>query len=234
MRPYGKNGTTPAVKKSNANGVRKTLVKAKVSAVKTTRRLASKNGPLAGEVDNLLENSVVVTPAKKGPGRPRKTVVDEAAAGNGLKKVVSSANLKKQLKKLKGDSNGSNGTTETAAKETPRRSARKPTNGVASNGRHGTRSTPRSKLSPLDLSVDMAEEATEEDAVDGPSSKNTVQQAGKGFLRKTISKVWGGVPYSGLDQEQQQQQEPLEQEAEAKAKAKEAEANGKAASCVIS
>ena len=79
----------------------------------------------------------------------------------------------------------------------------------------------------MDLSVEMATEATE-DAVDGPAKGS--------FLRKTISKVWGGVPYSGLDENGSGV--PMEatngqQTAAEKAKKKEAEANGKS-TCVIS
>lgn len=256
MRPYGTNGaangTTPAKagKKSKAagNGVKKTLVKAKVNAVKTTRRIASR-GDLKGEVDNLLELSVASTPAKgakqkngaKSPARGKRALngangsangnANGSANANGVKKVVSSANLKKQLQKLQkqASSNGSangNGSVESPRRRSSRNVAR---NTIAVALASSSPKPKKMVASKLDLSIDSATEATE-DAVDGPASR-------PGFLKKTVSKIWGTVPYAGLDDQGRMEDDASEAEQRAKAKAKEAaesEGQSSRSSCVIS
>jgi len=234
MRPLNpaQNGKANGKAAKKAGGVRKSLVKAKVSAVKTTRRLGSR-GHLKSEVDNLLEHSVVASPAakpakqaKKSPKKsPRKNIV--AANGNangvaGLKKTMSAANLKKQLKKLQ----GSNGAASPSV-ESPRRSSRKTRASAV------TPAYNKKDLNPLDLSVEMADEATEEttsngaDAVDGAG--------GFGLLRSISSKFLPGVRYNQFGENGQADAKAKQEEADAKAKAKEAEANAEGkSSCVIS
>ena len=91
MRPYNqeKTGKTPKKRgrrgEKAINGVKKSLVKAKVTAVKTTRKIQSKD---AEEVEDLLEQT-----ANGGPATPLGKAVKAKAA------KASSAT--KQMKKLK-------------------------------------------------------------------------------------------------------------------------------------
>merc|ERR1711944_367732 len=75
MRPYTENGKTPKKRRRGGekaiNGVKKSLVKAKVSAVKTASRLQSKNKE---EVEDLLEQTA------NGPSTPVGKAVAEKVA----------------------------------------------------------------------------------------------------------------------------------------------------------
>jgi hypothetical protein len=93
MRPYkdAQNGKTPKKRahtrrgEKAMNGVKKTLTKAKVTAVKTTRKLQAKD---AEEVEDLLEQT-----ANGQPGTPVAKAVTQ--------KVTKAASANKQMKKLK-------------------------------------------------------------------------------------------------------------------------------------
>jgi hypothetical protein len=103
MRPYtnGKAPKTPGTGKrthsrrggslGDVNGVKKTLVKAKVTAVKAKQRL---RGAEKEEVKDLLEQSLsasTVTTPKKVAAKPKSTLQQK------LKKSVS--NLEQEIKK---------------------------------------------------------------------------------------------------------------------------------------
>ena len=98
MRPYTENGTgkTPSKRthtkrgQKAINGVKKSITKAKVSAVKTKRKIQA-GGKNADEVEDLLEQTL-----NGQPGTPLGAKVMEKVAA---KTKVSTA--PKQMKKLK-------------------------------------------------------------------------------------------------------------------------------------
>ena len=90
MRPYVQDGKTPSKKKNRRgekaiNGVKKSLVKAKVSVVKSKRKLESKD---ADEVEDLLEQT-----QNGHPETPQGKVLAQ--------KVAKASTPNKQMKKLK-------------------------------------------------------------------------------------------------------------------------------------
>ena len=186
MRPYTENGTSKTPSKRThtkrgqkaINGVKKSITKAKVSAVKTKRKIQA-GGKNADEVEDLLEQTL-----NGQPGTPLGAKVMEKVAA---KTKVSTA--PKQMKKLKslvkvnGSSNGS-----TAAEPT-RRSKR------LSQKAGNVEDT---KVEDEDVS--MAEEASE----NGSASNGTTAKNG-GLFQRTISKIWRipegmtGVPYNDIN-----------------------------------
>ena len=90
MRPYVQDGKTPSKKKSRRgekaiNGVKKSLVKAKVSVVKSKRKFESTD---ADEVEDLLEQT-----QNGHPETPQGKVLAQ--------KVAKASTPNKQMKKLK-------------------------------------------------------------------------------------------------------------------------------------
>ena len=170
MRPYTENGTgkTPSKRthtkrgQKAINGVKKSITKAKVSAVKTKRKIQA-GGKNADEVEDLLEQTL-----NGQPGTPLGAKVIEKVAA---KTKVSTA--PKQMKKLKSLVKVNGSSTGSAAEPTRRskRLSRKAANGDAND---------------VDMNEDvsMAEEATE----NGSASNGTTAKNG-GLLQRTISKI---------------------------------------------
>ena len=93
MRPYVQDGKTPSKKKSRRgekaiNGVKKSLVKAKVSVVKSKRKFESTD---ADEVEDLLEQT-----QNGHPETPQGKVLAQKVA-----KASKASTPNKQMKKLK-------------------------------------------------------------------------------------------------------------------------------------
>ena len=184
MRPYTENGTgkTPSKRthtkrgQKAINGVKKSITKAKVSAVKTKRKIQA-GGKNADEVEDLLEQTL-----NGQPGTPLGAKVMEKVAA---KTKVSTA--PKQMKKLKSlvkvNGSSSNGSEPT------RRSKR------LSQKAGNVEDT---KVEDEDVS--MAEEASE----NGSASNGTTAKNG-GLFQRTISKIWRipegmtGVPYNDIN-----------------------------------
>jgi len=186
MRPYTENGTgkTPSKRthtkrgQKAINGVKKSITKAKVSAVKTKRKIQA-GGKNADEVEDLLEQTL-----NGQPGTPLGAKVMEKVAA---KTKVSTA--PKQMKKLKSlvkvNGSSSNGSEPTRRSK---RLSRKAANGDADD------------VNVENEDVSMAEEATE----NGSTSNGTTVKNG-GLFQRTISKIWRipegitGVPYNDIN-----------------------------------
>ena len=186
MRPYTENGTgkTPSKRthtkrgQKAINGVKKSITKAKVSAVKTKRKIQA-GGKNADEVEDLLEQTL-----NGQPGTPLGAKVMEKVAA---KTKVSTA--PKQMKKLKSlvkvNGSSSNGTTAAEPTRRSKRLSRKAANGDADD---------------VNEDVSMAEEAIE----NGSTSNGTTAKNG-GLFQRTISKIWRipegitGVPYNDIN-----------------------------------
>jgi len=199
MRPYTEDqiGKTPAGSKKRhsrrgqkaMNGVKKTLVKAKVSAVKTKRKLQAKD---AEEVEDLLEmtaNGQPGTPVGKAITAKSKTALKTTANGTTGSKASSAA---KQMKKLKSLVEVS-AKTENGKSPSQRKSERlrnKQPSFSASNG-HQNGEGP----------VEMGVEAME---INGHNEGKAGSTNG-GLFQRTISKIWRipegitGVPYADID-----------------------------------
>ena len=121
MRPYGSNGTTPSSKKTpssgrrKSKGVKKTLVRAKVTAVKKGRRIVTAEDA-KGEFDDLLEHTTTAangTP-NKTPRKPTKSGAEKAMGQ--LRKMKSIVGRNNSHAKLENSPSVAN---------TPRRGTRK-------------------------------------------------------------------------------------------------------------
>ena len=186
MRPYTENGTSKTPSKRThtkrgqkaINGVKKSITKAKVSAVKTKRKIQA-GGKNADEVEDLLEQTL-----NGQPGTPLGAKVMEKVAA---KTKVSTA--PKQMKKLKSlvkvNGSSSNGSEPTRRSK---RLSQKAANGDADD------------VNVENEDVSMAEEAAE----NGSTSNGTTAKNG-GLFQRTISKIWRipegmtGVPYNDIN-----------------------------------
>ena len=194
MRPYTENIKTPkdggkrqhtrrGKAKDVVGGVKKSIVKAKVTAVKVGKRKLNKAEK--DEVDDLLEMSR--NDATNNGNASLETPKLKVAATSSK---VSVANLNKKMEKLKSvislaaNRNGQFEPMESSSGSvTPTRRSKRISQraGIALNGDHvnglangnstGGTATPAENIS-------VAEEVTE-------ATSN-----GSGFLRKTISKIW--------------------------------------------
>lgn len=219
MKPYSdtvqrtaKRGVGSAKKKKAA--VQKSIAKAKVTAVKTQRKLTTSKASKE-EIEDLLDISVATpvkpkTAAAKTATKPKpplaKTAVPKKSVKSPPKKnAASSVSKMEKIKSMVNMSNGHSKLKASPSVATPtRRSARTATvastaatNGSGTNGHHSA-------------DVSMAEEALED-------NQNS------GFLKKTISKIWTKST-SSLNGAQQQQQEQPPQES----------SSGGGGGCVIS
>ena len=200
MRPYKENMKTPkdggkrqhtrrGKTKELVGGVKKSIVKAKVSTVKAGKRKLNKAEK--EEVDDLLEMS-----------RNESTINGNAALETPKLKVagtsskVSVANLHKKMEKLKSvvsmaaNRNGQFAQMDTTPTRRSQRISQRAgnTNGVIDGSSTGGTATP----------ISVAEEALET----ASNSSN-----GTGFLKKTISKIWklpqdisNGVSYQEINE----------------------------------
>jgi len=202
MRPYTENAKTPkdggkkrrGKAKEVVGGVKKSIVKAKVTAVKAGKKKLNKAEK--EEVDNLLEISRNEA-ATNGNGCVETPKVKVAATSS----KVSVAALNKKMEKIKSAVSiaaNRNGNFEPMDSTPTRRSKRISQrtgdfqNGDHVNGHENGHSVNGKEESNNDVSV--AEEATE-------SSVN-----GAGLLKKTISKIWklpqdiaSGVSYQEIN-----------------------------------
>lgn len=236
MRPYVENGKTPGKtpkKKTRRgekaiNGVKKSLVKAKVSAVKTKRKLESKD---AEEVADLLELT-----QNGNPETPQGKVLAQ--------KVAKASTPNKQMKKLKSlvlvaaASEGrrserlKNKSSSTAASVEAVEAA---TNGVPNGNGHISNGNGH-----VSNGNGHVEEAI--DAMEVVKNGDSVLSNGAGLLQRTMSKIWRlpggittGVPYSDIGQSDSPANDTLEiNGVTANGDAAHDTTDGKKASCVIS
>jgi len=206
MRPYTENAKTPkdggkkqhsrrGKAKEVVGGVKKSIVKAKVTAVKAGKKKLNKAEK--EEVDNLLEISRNEA-ATNGNGCVETPKVKVAATSSKL----SVAALNKKMEKIKSAVSiaaNRNGNFEPMDTTPTRRSKRiSQRTGTAQNGDHvnGTENghSVNGKEEATQNDVSIAEEATE-------STSN-----GAGLLKKTISKIWklpqdiaSGVSYQEIN-----------------------------------
>ena len=207
MRPYTENTKTPkdggkkrrGKAKEVVGGVKKSIVKAKVTAVKAGKKKLNKAEK--EEVDNLLEISRNEA-ATNGNGCVETPKLKVAATSS----KVSVAALNKKMEKIKSAvsiATNRNGNFEPMDTTPTRRSKRiSQRTGVVENGDHvnghenghenGHSINGKDEVAQNDVSV--AEEATE-------STTN-----GAGLLKKTISKIWklpqdiaSGVSYQEIN-----------------------------------
>lgn len=192
MRPYTENIKTPkdggkrqhtrrGQAKDMVGGVKKSIVKAKVTAVKAGRRKLNKAEK--DEVDDLLEisrneattngNASLETPKLKVAATSSKVAVAKLNKKmEKLKSVVSMASIR-------------NGQFEQMETTPTRRSSRiSQKAGIAANGDHANGSVNGNSTNGTDglkPDISVAEEVTE---------ANSNSSNGAGFLKKTISKIW--------------------------------------------
>jgi len=215
MRPYVQDGKTPKKKSRRGekamNGVKKSLAKARVSAVKTKRKLESNDVEEVADLLELTQNG--------HPETPQGKILAQ--------KVAKASTPNKQMKKLKSlvsvaaSSEGrrvsqrlrqkSSATAASVASEAT-------TNGVPNGNGH----------------VEEAIDAME--VVNGESKSN-----GAGLLQRTMSKIWRlpggittGVPYADIQSADSSADDTLKEEVVANGDAAQDTTDGKRASCVIS
>jgi len=215
MRPYVQDGKTPKKKSRRGekamNGVKKSLAKARVSAVKTKRKLESNDVEEVADLLELTQNG--------HPETPQGKILAQ--------KVAKASTPNKQMKKLKSlvsvaaSSEGrrvsqrlrqkSSATAASVASEAT-------TNGVPNGNGH----------------VEEAIDAME--VVNGESKTN-----GAGLLQRTMSKIWRlpggittGVPYADIQSADSSADDTLKEEVVTNGDAAQDTTDGKRASCVIS
>ena len=213
MRPYVENGKTPKKKTRRGekamNGVKKSLTKAKVNAVKTKRKLESND---AEEVADLLELT-----QNGNPDTPKGKVLAQ--------KVAKASTPNKQMKKLKS-------LVTVAAATDMRRSKR--LSQKASSSEAAEAEASKVNGAPNGDSVEVGVDAMEivQNGDSKPSSNG-------GLLQRTMSKIWRipegitGVPYSDI---QSANDDSLVEakEVPSATEAPKDTTDGKRASCVIS
>ncbi len=228
MRPYTNGvvqgaaaaGKAKAKGKKAAGKVQKGLVKAKVSAVKTSRKLTTSRAARE-EVDHLLDTSVA-TPVKPKAAAaatsPKRSGAAKKTSPQKKKNATAAVTAKKmeKIRSLVSMGNGHSKLQESPGNTPTRRSARAATRAASAASANGmytqdrlrtflprpyvtvTRSFPISGSSNghHKTDVEMAEEAM-------------VAQE-KGFLTKTLSKIWtassSSLSSAGSSQQQQQSQ----------------------------
>jgi len=215
MRPYVQDGKTPKKKSRRGekamNGVKKSFAKARVSAVKTKRKLESNDVEEVADLLELTQNG--------HPETPQGKILAQ--------KVAKASTPNKQMKKLKSlvsvaaSSEGrrvsqrlrqkSSATAASVASEAT-------TNGVPNGNGH----------------VEEAIDAME--VVNGESKSN-----GAGLLQRTMSKIWRlpggittGVPYADIQSADSSADDTLKEEVVTNGDAAQDTTDGKRASCVIS
>ena len=185
MRPYATNNTPKAGGKRQhtrrgkaqdvVGGVKKSIVKAKVTAVKAGKRKLNKAEK--EEVDDLLEISR--NEATTNGNAPHETPKLKVAATSSK---ISVAKINKKMEKIKSavsmasNRNGFEAMDTTPTRRSKRISLRA---GIAINGDH-VNGEQTNGTTEIDNDVSVAEEASE--TVSPPN--------GAGFLKKTISKIW--------------------------------------------
>ena len=188
MRPYSdKEGKTPKKRSRRGekalNGVKKSLVKAKVSAVKTTRKLQNGNSE---EVQDLLNSTA-------NGATPKAKEVAE--------KVAKTSNAAKQMKKLKSlvkvDAAATNGGGAASVPVATRKSKR------LSQKAEAASAATMEVVEAVDVSV--AEEAKERPQQNGGFLQRTISK-----IWKLPSEGLTGVPYSDINGATPEKQKPVE------------------------
>jgi len=191
MRPYVQDGKTPSKKKSRRgekamNGVKKSFVKARVSAVKTKRKIESKD---AEEVADLLEQT-----QNGHPETPQGKILAQ--------KVAKASTPNKQMKKLKS-------LVTVAATSEGRRSERlkqksSATAGSVAAAEDITNGVPNGVTNGVSNGNGHVEEAI--DAMEIVQNGDSKVTNGAGLLSRTMSKIWRlpggittGVPYADIE-----------------------------------
>lgn len=222
MRPYVENGKTPKKKSRRGekavNGVKKSvktsLVKAKTSAVKTKRKLESKD---AEEVADLLEQT-----QNGHPETPQGKILAQ--------KVAKASTPNKQMKKLKSlvsmeavkDIRRSKRLSQKSSAPSEVEDAPK-VNGVPNGDQNGDHNG-------VEVGVDAMEIVS-----NGGETKNS---SNGGLLQRTMSKIWQipqgitGVPYADI--QSPSNDDTLVMESETPTETSKDTTDGKRASCVIS
>jgi len=222
MRPYVQDGKTPKKKTRRGekamNGVKKSFVKARVSAVKTKRKLESKD---AEEVVDLLEQT-----QNGHPETPQGKILAQ--------KITKASTPNKQMKKLKS-------LVTLAASTEGRRSERlrqKSSATAASVAATATTNGAPNGEGHVEMAIDAMDVVRNGDSKDSASSNG-------GLLKRTMSKIWRlpegiitGVPYSDIQSDSPAKDPPKENGVANGVAATDDAAkdttDGKKASCVIS